>query len=161
MSASAASFDFTSLPSQFAHLLIVVYGRGDTVAVNTTILCRFNNDTAANYDTERGYNVGTTTNTPQETLADTAAHIGSIPAASAPAGLAGMSRVDIAGYAATTFQKAVVSAGAYKTATTTGSLVADQYASFWRSTAAINRVTILPVAGNFIAGSRCTVYGLA
>ena len=30
----------------------------------------------------------------------------------------------------------------------------------WRSTAAINRVTVFPATGNFIAGTRLTIYGM-
>jgi hypothetical protein len=34
------------------------------------------------------------------------------------------------------------------------------YAHWWRSTAAINRITLLPSSGNFIIGTRLTIYAM-
>jgi hypothetical protein len=49
---SAASIDISSLPTTYAHLLLVGQLRSDTAAASTTALLRFNGDTGANYNGE-------------------------------------------------------------------------------------------------------------
>jgi hypothetical protein len=156
----AANIDFTSIPSHYAHLMLVCYLRGDTAAVTTNCNIRFNNDTAGNYDYQSVFGSAATASA-AEAFAQAAAAIGTIPANSAGANLFDCITVEIAHYANSANNKASVSQWAMKYGTATTNMSAGTLAQFWRSNAAINRITLLPVAGSFRAGSRITLYGLA
>jgi hypothetical protein len=156
---SAANVDITSIVATYAHLLVVVYARGDTAAANTNQLFRFNGDTAANYDYQLLTGGGATV-TAVEAFAQTSAFIGFPPANTAGANLFGVSITFIPHYAGSTNNKLALSVASSKTGTTTGLMKNYLSAGFWRSSAAINRVTLLPAAGNFVAGTRVTLYGM-
>lgn len=160
LAAAASSFDFTSVASQFAHLLIIVQARGDTAATVTSLSCRFNNDSGSNYDVFEIDGSGSTVSG-AEGLAGTSLNVGGVPAASSSSNLPASELIWIPNYAAATFEKVAISINAYKLSTTTGNLFAKMKTLAWRSTAAINRVTLFPLAGNFVTGSRATIYGLA
>lgn len=156
---AAASIDFTSIPATFAHLLLVLIGRGDAVLTEVDVLLRFNGDSGANYDDQGvGNNAATTAFAFQDSAA-TAIKIGSITAASSTASTPGAIRAEIPQYAGAVFHKVAVAvdgrfddtAGTYRVAARAGR---------WRSAVAANRVTLLPASGNFIIGTRATLYGL-
>jgi hypothetical protein len=159
LGSSAATFDFTSIPATFRHLLLEIYCRGDAAAAAANVLLRFNNDSAANYDYQLlQASAGSASGV--EAFAQTSTYLGNAPAANAPANVFGNTRADIPYYANSTNQKSVTSQSALKTGTTTGTLFSYCPAGFWRSTAAINRITLLLSSGNFVSGSVATLYGL-
>jgi hypothetical protein len=129
----------------------------NTAATATNILMRFNNDSAANYDYQT-HSASATTATAVEGLAQTALVIGQMPANNATASVFGQCSSEMAQYAGTTGQKTANSRWSHKTGTGTGNLQVAQVAGFWRSTAAISRITLLPAAGNFAIGTRATLY---
>jgi hypothetical protein len=49
---SAASIDVTGIIAGYAHLRLVLQARGDAAVTTTSLLVRFNNDSAANYDSQ-------------------------------------------------------------------------------------------------------------
>lgn len=156
---SGATFDFTSIPATYSHLKIVLQARGDTAAAGTAVHMHFNNDTAGNYDSETIDAINTTLTSGAQ-VATANNFIGGIPANTATANQAGMIEITIPNYASTTFFKNYLAVGGNDQT----QLVADQIMRItqgqWRSTAAINRVTIVPGAGNFAAGSTATLYGM-
>lgn len=154
---AAASFDFTGLPTSYAHLVIELYARGDTAANNTLGLLRFNNDSAANYLWQRS-SVTATTFTGVEGLAQSNITVGLMPAASAAANFFGVTRIYVPNYANTANYKSCVIANFIAWATTTGTMASEANGGIWRVANAINRVTVLPTAGSFAAGSRCSIY---
>jgi hypothetical protein len=156
---AAASFDITPISGAFNHLLLLIQGRGDTAATSTTVLLKFNNDGGANYDTELVTAAGAAVAT-GEIVAGTSAQIADITANTGPAGVFGAFALWIPNYAGATAQKNVFSTGGHKTTSLTGGIFNRNYSCFWRSAAAINRITLTPGAGNFVAGSRVTLYGL-
>jgi hypothetical protein len=155
---AAASIDVTGINATYAHLRVVLYGRGDTAATEISVGMRFNGDTAANYDSEYVQGNG---GTPQaaQTLADTSIACGLVAAASATAGVFDGADFVIPAYAGTTGQKVV--SGTYTTKRgTAGGLFAAAFGGWWRSTAAINQITLFPTAGNFVAGTRLSIYAM-
>lgn len=162
LSASAASFDFTSLPGQFAHLMIVVSARGDTAALTTALQMRLNN-----YSNAGGYvyvllsgqnNAASSAATTSATLGV----VGDICAASTGSGLFSSCAIIIPSYAAVatkqwTAQSFAVSDG------TAANMVLREAGGYTNlgAAAAVTRVTLFPAAGNFVSGSRATIYGLA
>jgi hypothetical protein len=161
LAAAAASFDFTSIPATFAHLMLVLYLRGDAAVTSVDAAIRFNADSGANYDRQLLYGNAATT-AASETLAGTSIGLGggTFPAANAPATAFGQSDLCIAHYAGSTKQKSMAARSSGKTGVASGNLYALLVAGFWRSAAAINEITILPSSGNWDIGSRATLYGL-
>lgn len=160
LGSAAASFDFTSIPAHWSHLMVVLYGRGDTAATSTSLYVRFNNDSGSNYDA-LGVNVkhsGVVSS--GETVAGSQILASAIAAANAPASAFDCAVMFIPHYAGTTGHKCVTSYGSLKLAASTGNLFQQLGPGWWRSTAAINRVTVLSSAGNFVADSRCSIYGM-
>lgn len=160
LAAPAANFDITSIPSQFNLLLIYADLRGDTAANQVAAQLRFNNDSAANYDWIRvfGSSAGSSaSNTPGDTLIQ----VGEVPAASGTAGRSGPVLIQIYNYSGTTFNKSLISLNGRQHQTAAAGLNVTETYGNWRSTAAINRITLLPAAGNWDTGSRITIWGVA
>jgi hypothetical protein len=157
-SGAIASWDVTGIPQTYNHLRIVLNARGDTAATLTETHARFNGDSSAIYDAQYLLTSNTTI-VAAATAALNKAQTGEIPAASATADKAGTVVSVIADYKSTTFQKTIISDHGAMLDQTTAMRRAMNY-GLWRSTAAINQITVLPTAGNFIAGSRLTIYGL-
>ena len=159
LGAPAANIDIASIPQTHAHLRVVAHLRSDTAATYTNAALRLNNDTAGNYDcqwiTGQAAAAGAT-----ESLANTYAYLGLASGATAPATVFTSTVLDIIYYRGTAFQKTLSGQWAWKGGTVTNTLEAGIYSAFWRSASAINRITILPVAGNLITGSRVSLYGM-
>lgn len=161
LGASTASIDLTGLPTSYAHLMIVVNARSDAVATSVGLNMRLNNDAGASQyvtDTILGQTGPSTTYADQ--IAATSATVGNITGASANAGLTGSSVLWIPAYGGTTFIKRWLGIESVQWNTTAGTWYAGVAAGFWNSTAAINRITLLPTSGNFIAGTRVSVYAM-
>jgi len=160
LGAPAASFDFTAIPATYNHLKLIITGRGDTALSNIGVYAIFNADGGANYDWERLY-VSFTAATCSEWIGQTAASIGNFAAANAAAGICGASEIMLPDYKGTTLNKTYISNGVNKLSTApTGNIHIYNNYGHWRSSAAINQITITPSAGNFITGSIASLYGL-
>ncbi len=72
---------------------------------------------------------------------------------SAAAGLAGIIRLTVPNYAQTAFQKNIEFTGNYESQSL---FQVARYAD----TSAVNRITIFPSSGNWLAGSQISVYGI-
>lgn len=155
---AAASIDTgaNGVPQATSHLLIICYLRGDTAATAVAANLTFNGDTAAHYGQQ---NLGANTTSVSASFTANTANVGaSVPAASATANKFGVVEWLIPAYVQTTGHKAMAVTAGF--ADPTGSQFAGLRGGDWQSTAAITRVAITPAAGNFVIGSRMTIYGL-
>lgn len=159
LGAGAAFVDITSIVATYAHLLLVVYARGDTAAANTVLNTRFNNDVAANYDSQSLTGQAAST-IAGELFGSTAMFNGSMPANTAGANLFCAHLIFIPNYANTANNKICFALNTLKTGTASTNMNAILQVGFWRSNAAINRITLLPGGGNIVTGSRVTLYGM-
>jgi hypothetical protein len=159
LGAPAAQMDFTSIPATFAHLLLVVYARGDTSATATNLSMRFNADGGANYQIEYILGTGSTV-TAVEALAQSVLYCGGMPAATATANFFGATSILIPHYAQGTSHKSAEINGGYRTVATTGGGNTQKISGWWSNVSIINEVNVFPLVGNFIAGSRAILYGL-
>lgn len=161
LGADAASFDITGISSGFKHLELIANLRGTTAATQIEVQCRFNNDSGANYDAQFFFILGAGSTGVTSAVAATAAQIGLITAGTATANHSGTLRILVSDYANTTFFKKIEARTSYSRATGVSN---DQINTIgvgtWNSTSAINRITIFPTAGNWLAGSRLTLYGI-
>lgn len=160
----AASIATPTLPAaNLKHLEVVIRARSDTAAARDSVVARFNGDTAANYDRIGGTFQGATAVGSVAAAAQTSIFAARIPGATATAKEFGSGTLVIPGHADAT---------GYKIAHTIGAMiwlqgtVGDYEWSIgggvWRSEAAITGLTfLLASGGNFVAGSRITVYGRA
>lgn len=155
----AGGIDITGIPGTYSHLELVVIARGDAAAVNANLRLRFNNDSGANYDTERTTASGGTAPAAGEVLAGTEIGLSDMPAASAPANVFAHQVYDIPGYSRTDIQKAISGAVGWKQGTSSGGMAVRQVSGWWRSVAAITRITLFANTGQFAAGSSYSLYG--
>jgi hypothetical protein len=156
---AAAQIDITGLIATYAHLLVALYPRNDIASAAVVVYARFNADAGANYDSQllRGQ---AATASAVETFAAAQAQIGTMPGAAAPANVFGALQLFIPNYANSANNKSYSAVSNAKTGTTTGTFFLDCFAGGWRSNAAINRLTFFSSGGNFVAGTRITVYAM-
>lgn len=153
-----ATFDFTSIPATFTHLMLIGQVRSATAAATAEIRLRFNNDSGSNYDYAfQWLNAGSPAGTTG--AAQTSALLSSlVTAASGTANRASPVAIEIPNYAATTFQKDCTAQVGYQDGSALSTAAGSAH---WRSTAAISRITIISTSGaGFVAGSRMTLIGI-
>jgi hypothetical protein len=160
LGAGAASIEFASIPATFAHLMLLIEGRGDAASLAANLLLRLNNDSGASQYTYGILNSGGAAAGGADNASATSFFAGVIAAATATAAFSGLAAIWIPHYAGTTFLKRIQSQYGAQYATTAGNLNHGVSDGFWNSSAAVNRVTLLPASGNFVAGTRATLYGL-
>lgn len=159
LGASAATIDITGIVNSYAHLLVVASWRGDNASTQN-VLMRFNNDSGANYDYQIWAAAAAST-TAAESFAQTGLRVGELTGTGATAGYFNGASIIIPNYAGTTANKNYLTLSGQKSGTLSGTLGVEIFSGGWRTVGtAINRLTFLPAAGNFIAGTRLTVYGL-
>lgn len=95
-----------------------------------------------------------------EILGATSATIGSVTAASASAVLSGTVLTLIPHYTQANKEKPFISLSTLVTAVTSGGITLSQFGGICDTSAPIDRVTVFPAAGSFVADSICTLYGL-
>lgn len=156
LAASAASFDFTAIPSSYTNLRLLLRLRTDASSTFDRSNVRLNNDSGTNYGsafveggTSGANNVSTSGNAMQ--LADGSGN-------TAEAGAFASYELLFPLYANTSFWKFMH--GTFVSDRITGGIWTGTNGGFWRSTAAINRITITPNTGsNYLAGSAAYLYG--
>jgi hypothetical protein len=122
------------------------------------VLAQYNGDGAGNYDYQVLDGSGAAV-VAAEAFGSTGGAIGHVPASTATANVFGPVVVDIPHYANALNNKCGVSKATMKRGTTANTLNVRRYAHFWRSIAAVTQVTLVPLAGNFLAGSTVTLQG--
>lgn len=157
---AANSFDFSSIPSTYVDLEVVVTGRGSHASAEAFAM-RFNNDSGSNYDYIR-LQASSTSVSSADIHGVTSLEVGVMPGTTNPASSVGTTRIRIFNYAGTTFNKGFLSNGSDKQGSdASGPQSTRQWSGQWRSTAAINRIQIFhPTGSTFLAGTRCTIYGV-
>lgn len=156
---SAANIDITGIVATYTNLMLYLSARGDNATTSIGVIMRFNNDSGANYDYEN-LTASAATVASTETIATTSAFIGNCPANTAGASLFSSHSIFIANYAGTTANKTAEATAALKYGTASGNMVRYLTSCFWRNSAAISRITLLPATGNFVAGTRATLYAM-
>jgi hypothetical protein len=142
---SAGSIDLSSIPSTYTDLVVVL--RGKSSGSTNNIRLRFNGDTASNYSNLRflAYS-GTADSNAQTNM--TSAGIGDWGS------IEGAAIINIFSYANTTTWKNYASRSVEPDYT-------SMYSGQWRSTSAINQITILYPSGSLATGTTATIYGIA
>lgn len=161
LSGAAASIDTgaSSIAAGHQHLVVVFMGRGSTAAANLDNHIQFNNDSGANYDDTAGRNNSATLGDVHD-IAGTFAEFGQIPGSTADANRSATTIGFLPSYDQTTFWKTMVYLSGFMMAAATPTYQNWWGASYWRSTASITRIKVSPTSGNYVTGTRLTVYGM-
>lgn len=162
LTGSAASVAFSSLPSNFKHIIAVLQARTDRAAETDATRINFNGDTGSNYDYST---VSGNSSTPSASVTRAAAYalIGQTEGANSRASNFSPSWFIIPGYALTDREKwAIGLTLSYGDVSADTDMTTLLRAGRWRSTAAIATITFTPNTGpNFVSGSRFNLYGLS
>lgn len=159
LSSAAASFDVSSISGSYTHLMIVCMVREDAGGLQNFSL-RLNNDSGSNYDRALNALFGANP-TFSAAAAANLLYLGDVVGAAASANVASYIQLLIPYYAGTTFYKTVLGqvGGSFGTLGTTGSYEQFVISGLWRSTSAVNRITLFG-GNNLMAGSALTIYGV-
>jgi hypothetical protein len=149
---------FSSLGS-YTHLEIRYSARGDQVSLSTNVNLTFNGDTGSNYD-RQVMNAAATTVVGGEAIGGTSGAIATVAAASAASGNVGAGRILIPDYRGTAFNKMALNESGRVSANSSGGVNVTNFVVQWRSTAAITSMALTLASGNFVTGSKFTLYGL-
>lgn len=158
LGAAAATIDLSGIAGSYTSLLVIAELKCNTGAVNFDgVYARLNNDSGANYS-YRGVEYLTAVGSISGFGGGDGIFIGNT-------GIAAVSqwsahRILLPYYAdASNFQPALVEGGLVGSNAATSSW--DTIVGSWNTTAAVTRITLrLTSAGQFVAGSRMTVYGI-
>jgi hypothetical protein len=154
--AAAGALSFTAIPAGFRALRVIFNAKGDTNAASTSHSLRLNNDSGSqNYGSTGGY--------------ASALGIGALPAATMPASYFASGELDIV-YGAAALAPAGRHIGVHgftiariAAAGTGADFSLAAVSGVWLGNfagAAVNRLDLIPGAGNYVAGSRAALYGL-
>lgn len=158
---SSLTITFSSIPSTYQHLQIRI-SAVKTTTTSEELRLRFNGDTATNYSWHNfsGYNTTVSARAgTSQTYIQVSSNVGSNADMSTTA--PSIAIVDIHDYASTTKNKAVKSFGGVDQNITTNSDI-NLNSGLWRSTSAINSITIfMPNNGaNFKTTTTISLYGI-
>lgn len=149
---------FSSLGA-YTHLRILYSARGDQVATSTAINLTFNGDSSAIYDREQ-LSANSTTAAAGESLAQTSVNIGTISASTAASGNAGIGEIVVLDYRGTAFHKNALATNGYKTSNAAANFTYRTQTVSYRSTSAITSIDLTLASGNYVAGSKFSLYGM-
>jgi hypothetical protein len=160
----AANFDFTSIPSGYRHLKLVISVRSDRAsATSDKVNLKINNDgTAGNYYSYIGAHNHSGAESSEEFLGtNSPTPVGYATAATAPTSAFAEYEFTFVGYSSTNKTKDWQSRGGGFYATSTGNQQLFDGLGHWTSTAAINRLTLTVNLGtNFKQYSSADLYGI-
>ena len=145
LTGATASWDVTSIPSSYHHLLIVASARSDEANTLKFLMLNFNGDTGSNYSDTRIQAVTATPGSDQDLAGRTYMKAGMVTAANVIANSFSTFKCWIPHYANTAnFKQALVQTSTGGDSTSDWWWSMDIDAGLWSSTAAINQVTLAP-----------------
>jgi len=157
---TSATVTFSSIPQNFSHLKLVIFGRSNYAGPNATIKYVINGDTGANYDYQLAYGVNNTSVGASAVIATATDQVSAITAATASANYSGVIESMFFCYKNTTFYKSFKTTTSYNSASLANCQVVD-LVNTWRSTSAITSIAMSDTGGgSFIAGSSFYLYGV-
>jgi hypothetical protein len=164
LSSSAASVSFTSLgtySSTYKHLQLRFAARGSVAAVISGVRLRLGAgslDTGSNYSRHQlyGYN-GSVTSYGEGT--QTSMFSGACPGSSAGSNIFGAATIDLLDVFSSTKNKTVRTLSGVSAGTGTNAFVTLESGA-WLSTSSVQQINIFAASGDFVSGSRFSLYGI-
>lgn len=160
IAAPAANITFSSIPATYNTLYLTLQGASATAAADDNLIMQVNGDTGTNYNYQQSYASNGVLSALQA-AATASPVIGGVTASTGPANGAGIAKITIPNYAATTFQKMASIESGWLQGTGTAGLRYSGFAWYWTSTSAITSVTLkLGSGSNFVTGTVAILYGI-
>lgn len=161
LSNPAANIDFSSIPATYKHLLMRISAHGEYAGTTVPLLLTMNGDGGSNYDSIN-YTYRKTGLVESEILASTSLYlfVSITDTGSAVANSFTSMWVYLPNYANTSVYKSFVLAGQQNYSEATNGISVGGGGGMWKSTAAINRLTLTPQNSTLSANSRATLYGM-
>ena len=151
---ASIAFDVTKYVNVYKHLQVRLVGRGDAASNYVNTGYRFNGSTST-YGIHELYGAGSSA-TSGGGISVTEGSIGYIAGANAGANIFGVSVMDIPDFASSNKNKTTKALTGLHGA---GPLI-DLRTGVWVSTDPITLITIFPTSGNFVSGTRISLYGM-
>jgi hypothetical protein len=151
LGSAAASYTFTSIPSSYTDLVLIVNGLLDSGTAQD-LRVQLNGDGGSNYSATNMYGTGSAAGSFRYTN-DTAGILDFYGSFSTTQ--RAISITSFMNYSNTTTNKTFIGRSNRADSGT------DAYVNLWRSTAAINSIYLFCPSRNFAAGSTFTLYGIA
>ena len=155
---TTASVTFSSIPSTYNDLKLLVSARGSTATVNQFINIAFNGDSATNYSYTLLNGVGTTSASTRVSSSTFDAGV-SFDAASATASTFGSAEIYIPNYNATASKPWFDLSMVENNSSSLNVVSANSH--LYRGASGISSITLTPNNGNFVQYSTFTLYGIA
>jgi len=156
-SGGSAAFDFTSIPSTYTDLQILLSARSADAVFLRAVNVQFNGSSSSIYSYKQLYGFSGGAGSFGETnIANT--FVGQMPGTSATVSTFSNVSLYIPNYAGSTNKSMSVDSAPEINSSTNWQL--DLTANLWSNTSAINRVYIYPGSGNFAQYSTATLYGI-
>lgn len=157
LTTSAASIDFSSIPSTYTHLQLRIIARSDYADILTGGRLRFNSDTGSNYAWHRLYGDGGSA-TASASTSQTQIRIDRMTGTSAGTNTFGVMVTDVLDYGNTNKYTTIRSLGGYDN---NGNGWAVLASGLWMNTAAVTSISFANIdGGNLIANTQVALYGI-
>jgi hypothetical protein len=150
LATAASSYTFSSIPATYTDLVLVV--NAATGVNDIDMYIQVNSDTGSNYSWTRLVGTGSATVSSRTSNSTLGYRVGSMSGSNVGQNNA---IVHFQNYSNTTTYKTILARG------NNASLLVDAFSGLWRSTVAINSMTINTQSGNFSVGSTFSLYGIA
>lgn len=152
LGSAQSTVTFSSISSAYTDLILIIQGRNTSSTTNYDLYLRFNSDTGTNYSSTRMYGQGSSVSA--DLLQNWSSVWNGYWYGTSSADLS-MTVTHIQNYANTNFFKPCI----------TRQYAVNHNSNFitnamWRSTSAINTITLSLAATNFDTGSTFTLYGI-
>ena len=159
-SGGASSIDFSSIPSTYTDLQVLISARGDVSSGSNAddISLRLNNDSGANYSYKGITGTGSTSGSFSLSGETQFTYIAFAGSSNATSNTFGNNSIYLPNYAGSTQKPISADVVTENNATLTYMRL---NAGLWTGTAAINRMTLTIVGGNFVQYSTATLYGIS
>lgn len=160
---SGGQISFSSIPTGYSSLKLVLTGRSTQAATTTAYTMRLGTggsvDSGANYDVQINVDSAASPGT-LNSMGQTSINMGSVAGDSAPAGNAGTAEILLPHYTNTSFHKRAMGKMFVDFGTSSNEVTHYDLGAKWRNTGAITNVELNLAAGNWAAGTVCELYGL-
>ncbi len=147
---------FSSIPATYKHLQLRFSVRGSS-STNPQMRMYFNGDTASNYNSHLVFAQNNSSFSENE--AGTSINLNRVPGDLAQGSHFGVGIIDILDYASTSKNKVTRMRGGYADPNQ-GYFYTGLYSGQWRSTAAINSMSLFINSMSILANSRLSLYGI-
>jgi hypothetical protein len=153
---TTASVTFSGIPAGVTHLTLVWHARGDQAAGTVNLQVQINGVTTANQITERA-EASTATVSGANATGAASLQIGAIPGSTATALYFGAGSMECPGWGDTTNYTPVVGVGTSFPGGAAG--FAGVYGGISPTAGTNTSLKVFPASGNFVAGTRFSIYG--